>query len=193
MKKFSLANKKGFTLIELMIVVAIIGILAAIAIPAFLRYQLKSKTAEAKVNLGAIKTNLEAFSAEFDQYVGLAAQPALPALPTKRPWPLAATVCPATCNAAAIANCNTYACIGFQSAGPVFYSYGINVNAAPATEYGIGAVGELDGVAPTGGFSLLSNNQATNQFGIIAAPVAAGCPPATTRAGQVVDCAPGDF
>ncbi len=51
---FTTHNEKGFTLIELMIVVAIIGILAAIAIPNFLKYQAKSRQAEAKTNLGGI-------------------------------------------------------------------------------------------------------------------------------------------
>ncbi len=47
-------NQKGFTLIELMIVVAIIGILAAIAIPNFLKYQAKARQSEARTNLGAV-------------------------------------------------------------------------------------------------------------------------------------------
>ena len=64
----SMKNEKGFTLIELMIVVAIIGILAAIAIPNFLNYQKKAAQSEAKVNLGSIRTLQEAYAADHDTY-----------------------------------------------------------------------------------------------------------------------------
>jgi len=63
-----LRNKKGFTLIELMIVVAIIGILAAIAIPNFLKFQAKSKQSEAKTNLKAIYTAETGYFGENNTY-----------------------------------------------------------------------------------------------------------------------------
>ncbi len=66
-----LQSKKGFTLIELMIVVAIIGILAAIAIPNFLRFQAKSKQSEAKTNLGGIFTAEVAYLAENNGFANL--------------------------------------------------------------------------------------------------------------------------
>ena len=54
------AKQKGFTLIELMIVVAIIGILAAVAIPAFMDYMKKGKTTEAQLQLNKIAKNTKA-------------------------------------------------------------------------------------------------------------------------------------
>jgi type IV pilus assembly protein PilA len=71
MKKLHV-RKGGFTLIELMIVVAIIGILAAIAIPNFLRFQLKAKTSEGKTNLAAIRTAEQSYYSEFGGYVSSA-------------------------------------------------------------------------------------------------------------------------
>jgi prepilin-type N-terminal cleavage/methylation domain-containing protein len=60
----------GFTLIELMIVVAIIGILAAIAIPAFMDYMKKSKTSEATLQLNKIMKNDKIYFITNAQYVG---------------------------------------------------------------------------------------------------------------------------
>lgn len=61
-------GRKGFTLVELLIVVAIIGVLSTIGVPTFRRMIQKSKKSEAKVNLGGIYTAQQAFVAEYGTF-----------------------------------------------------------------------------------------------------------------------------
>ncbi len=128
-------NQKGFTLIELMIVVAIIGILAAIAIPNFRNYQMKAKTAEAKTNLGAIRTSQEAYRAENDAYLVCAAAPA--------------TV-PGVAKIAFGGNAN-FTALGWAPTGTVYYSYQVAAGGGGiATEFDADAEADLDGDGEAG-------------------------------------------
>lgn len=106
----------GFTLVELMITVVLIGILGAIAIPNFLSYQAKSRRAEAYANVVAIATSELGFQAESDSFVDAAPFPDFTlygGLGTqKMPW-----------DAASIAE---YAELGWQPEGDVAYSYEVN-------------------------------------------------------------------
>lgn len=60
--------ENGFTLVELMVVVAIIGLLSAVAIPNFQKYQARSKTSEAKLQLAAIYTAEQSFYSDYNMY-----------------------------------------------------------------------------------------------------------------------------
>ena len=61
--------RTGFTLIELLIVVAIIGVLAAIAVPNFLNAQIRAKVARAEAELRSIRTAMEAYRIDNNQYL----------------------------------------------------------------------------------------------------------------------------
>ena len=61
-------NPRGFSLVELMIVVAIIGLLAAIGIPQYQKFQAKARTSEAKAALSALFNAERSFQLEWQQY-----------------------------------------------------------------------------------------------------------------------------
>ena len=63
-----LKNQQGFTLVELMVVVAIIALLAATAIPQFRKYQAKSRIAEGRLALAGVYTAEESYYAEYNNY-----------------------------------------------------------------------------------------------------------------------------
>jgi prepilin-type N-terminal cleavage/methylation domain-containing protein len=67
MKKF-VNNQHGFTLVELMIVIVIVGILAAVAIPIYQGNVKKAKMSECDAAMGTIRTSLRVFFAEHGRY-----------------------------------------------------------------------------------------------------------------------------
>lgn len=103
----------GFTLIELMITVAIIGILAAIAIPSFAVYQARSRRTEAYTNLSAIGRTQDAFYAEFSTFrTTTNSWPGGLAGPAKRSWTVAAEA--------------EFGATGWRPEGSVAYDYSVN-------------------------------------------------------------------
>ena len=183
-----LKGQKGFTLIELMIVVAIIGILAAIAIPNFLTYQMKSRTSEAKVNLGAIKTSEIAFQGERGCFIGLTASTVTVGT-TAVAW-LGGALTPAICTGTVFSG--TFTDIGFAPAGPVRYQYS---GLGTATVTALPAVGVCAGGAAT----IAAAAGATPGLGFVASATANldGVAPAgvynVSEVTQVTDCVPGVF
>ena len=130
MKKL-LARRGGFTLIELMIVVAIIGILAAIAIPNFLRFQLKAKSSEGKTNLAAIRTAEESYFAEYGGYVSADASPPTIALNQKTDF------------SHAFADLG-FDQLGWEPEGQVFFNYAAETNAPTNDRFFASAAADID-------------------------------------------------
>ncbi len=165
----------GFTLIELMICLAIIGVLSVVAIPLLTSYQLRSKSAEAKTNLGAIRVLQEGFFSEYQTYRSANAEPA--AIP----------------GAVAVffdgAN-SDFEPIGFEPEGLVYFSYGVAVSAdGSGFTADAGADIDTDGfiqywgyASPDGGGTMVAGKVGCDVAGI--PPETVG--PCTSNSGQTV-------
>ncbi|MEZ4282399.1 MAG: prepilin-type N-terminal cleavage/methylation domain-containing protein [Myxococcota bacterium] len=169
-------SKKGFTLIELMIVVAIIGILAAIAIPNFLRFQLKSKSSEGKVNIAAIRTAEESYLAEFGQYVAAQAIPT-----TGIPGPTKALFTVPTAG-------QDFDQLGWAPEGNVFFQYAVAVGSP--SSYAISAAADIDDdtTNQAWGYVKPANDTTTPATPVHAECAAAGVGPAQGTVNTVGPC-----
>lgn len=130
----------GFTIIELMVSVAILGVLAAVAIPSFRNYQWKAKRSEAYVNLGSLAKTQKAHFGIAETFLGVApAEPGttLGDVPSELPRDSAGLG-------------TAFATIGWASEGRVYFDYDTNAPAlglgCPCTQcFTATAYGDIDG------------------------------------------------
>ncbi|MEZ4333515.1 MAG: prepilin-type N-terminal cleavage/methylation domain-containing protein [Myxococcota bacterium] len=108
----SVSRSRGFTLIELMIVVAILGILASVAIPSFINYQLSSKRTEAYANLASLAKAQKAYFAEFNEFVPALVEPST-----------TLSVNPTSVTRSKAALATSFATVGWVPDGDVFFDY----------------------------------------------------------------------
>ena len=110
-------RRTGFTLIELMITAAIVGVLAAIAIPNFLRYQLRTRATETLTHMKGIAISEIAYYSEKGTYRSVSS-PVPAALPgqARLPWP----------------NNTPFDDIGWAPEGGVVFQYAVRFRGSPS-------------------------------------------------------------
>lgn len=183
----SAGKRDGFSLLELMTVVAIVGVLSAVAIPTFSNYIYKSRTTEATEFLGVIRLREESYRAEFGVYCPtLDTQPnSISSLSNSNlvpnpattgrnsvPWPAS----PPT----------PWLQLGARPTGPVRFGYGVAAGDPASAPTSLGwntanadfwfvarAVGDLDGNGVFGTFEIYSPTKNV-WFGDANGPIARG-------------------
>jgi type IV pilus assembly protein PilA len=165
-----LRKKSGFTLIELMIVVVIIGILAAVAIPAFIRFIKRSKTAEAGSLLGSLYTGAQTYyNREALTNRGLTAVTMQTAC-TVTGDTTTFSAPSAVKQAVTIPITSSFAALGFAPSGPTYYQYQIATTSAGCNngpslpQYSFTALGDLDGDAALATFEMAIGSDAENSL-----------------------------
>jgi type IV pilus assembly protein PilA len=133
-------KRAGFSIIELMTVMAIVGLLASIAVPTYTHVKNKSKTAERDTMVRSIEISVIEYLARKDQFPNIAGNtsflfgdwnPAWPPVTTKRPFD---------------PNLGNWSVLTFRPSGPVAFSYQVFGFQSPTSSYFyVYAVSDVDG------------------------------------------------